>query len=108
MGTSGALLNYVIRKDVPVKHHFANPAEALIQNCPLNGLVYTDEDNRKVFGVIKESIADTQNWDWIKGVNWSQDGRAAMILLRTYFDGPGEVEKRIAHANNAIENLHYK
>ena len=31
-----------------------------------------------------------------------------MILLRTHFDGPGEVEKRIAHANNDMESLHYR
>ena len=30
-----------------------------------------------------------------------------MTLLRTHFDGPGETEKRIAQANNAMENLHY-
>ena len=106
MGTSGVPLNYVIRKDVAAGHQFANPAKALIHECPLNGLVYT-EDNRKVFGVIKQSVADTQNWDWIKSVNRSQDGRATMTLLKTDFDGPLEVERRIAHANNAMENLHY-
>ena len=61
------------------------------------------EDNRKVLEVIKQLVADTQNWDWIKSVNRSQDRRAAMIILRTHFDGPGKVEKRIAHANNAME-----
>ena len=30
-----------------------------------------------------------------------------MTLLWTHFDGPREVEKRIVHANNTIENLHY-
>jgi uncharacterized membrane protein YgcG len=28
-------------------------------------------------------------------------------LLRAHFDGPGEVEKRIANANQAMESLHY-
>ena len=60
-----------------------------------------------VLGVTKQLVADTQNWDWIKSVNRSQDGRAAMTMLRTHFDGTGEVEKRIAHANNAMENLHH-
>ena len=50
-GTSRVPLNYVIRKDVPVGHQFANPAEARVHERPLNGLVYT-KDNRKVFGVI--------------------------------------------------------
>jgi hypothetical protein len=106
LGASGIPLHYIIRKDLAVDHQFANPGEALIHECPLNGLVYT-EDNRKVFGVIKQAVGETQNWNWIKGLNRSQDGRGAMLLLRNHFDGPGEVEKRIAHANNAMEHLHY-
>ena len=105
-GNSGVPLHYVIRKDLPDGHVFANDEERLVHECPLNGLVF-DEDNRKVFGVIKQAVADTQNWDWIKRLNRAQDGRGAMTLLRSHFDGPGEVEKRIAHANNAMEQLHY-
>lgn len=30
-----------------------------------------------------------------------------MNMLRTHFDSPDKAEKRIAHANNAMENLHY-
>lgn len=106
LGNNGIPLHYVIRKDLPPGHVFANTAEQLVHECPLDGLVY-EEDNRKVFGVIKQAVADTQNWDWIKSLNRAQDGRGAMTLLRTHFDGPGEVEKRIAHANNAMEQLHY-
>jgi hypothetical protein len=97
LGASGVPLHCVIRKDLPAGHQFTNPAEASVHECPLNGLVYT-EDNRKVYGVIKQSVADTQNWDWIKTLNQAQDGRGAVTLLRTHFDGPGKVEKRIAHA----------
>jgi hypothetical protein len=86
----------------PVGHQFANPAENLICESPLLGLACT-EDNRKVHGVIKQSVADAQNWDWIKDLNRAQDRRGAMTLLRTHFDGPGKVEKRIAHARNAME-----
>jgi hypothetical protein len=70
----------------------------------LNGLVCA-EDNRKVHGVIKQLVADAQNWDWIKTLNRAQDERGAMTLLRTHFDGPGKVEKRLAHAH-AMEGLH--
>jgi hypothetical protein len=106
LGANGVPLQYVICKATPVGHQFANPAESLIYEVPLLGLAYT-EDNCKVYGIIKQSVADTQNWDWIKGLNRAQDGRGAMTLLRTHFDGPGEVEKRIAHARNAMEGLHY-
>jgi hypothetical protein len=43
----------------------------------------------------------------IKTLNRAQDGRAAMEMLRNHFDGPGEIEKRIAEANQAIDDLHY-
>jgi hypothetical protein len=106
LGANGVPLHHVIRKVAPVSHQFANPAESLICEAPLLGLAHT-EDNRKVCGIIKQLVADTQNWDWIKGLNRAWDGRGAMTLLRTHFDGPGEVEKRIAHARNAMEGLHY-
>jgi hypothetical protein len=84
LGASGVPLHCVACKDLHAGHQFANPAEALVHESPLNGLVHT-EDNRKVCGVIKQSVADTQNWDWIKTLNRpQQDGRGAMTLLRTH------------------------
>jgi hypothetical protein len=105
-GASGVPLNYVVRKEVPAGYTFANDQEALVHSSPLVGTVF-NEDNRKVFGIIKQSVADTTNWDWIKTLNRAQNGRGAIELLRAHFDGPGEVEKRIANANQAMESLHY-
>jgi hypothetical protein len=114
LGASGVPLHCIVCKDLPAGHQLANPAEALVHECPaealvhecpLNGLVHT-EDNRKVCGVIKQPVVDAQNWDWIKTLNRAQDGRGAMTLLRTHFDGPDEVEKHVAHAQNAMEGLH--
>jgi hypothetical protein len=105
-GTSGIPLSYVIRKDVDEDYEFENDMEQLIHACPLQGAVF-DEDNRKVFGIIKQSVADTPNWDWIKTLNRLQDGRRAMQTLRNHFDGPGEVEKRIAIVNQTMSRLHY-
>ena len=56
------------RKELPVGHQLANPAEALLLECPLNGL-FCAGDNRKVFGVTKQAVADPQNWDWTKSLN---------------------------------------
>jgi hypothetical protein len=106
LGANGVPLHCVIRKATPVGHQLANPAESLIYEAPLLGLACT-EDNRKVCGIIKQSAADAQNWDWIKGLNRAQDGRGAVTLLQTHFDGPREVEKRIAHARDAMEGLHH-
>jgi hypothetical protein len=97
LGASGVPLHCVVCNDPPAGHQFANPAEALVHECPSNGLVCT-EDNRKVHGIIKQSVADAQNWDWIETLNRAQDGRGAMTLLRTHFDGRSKVKKRIVHA----------
>jgi hypothetical protein len=44
LGVSGVPLHCVICKDLSIGHQFANPAEALIDECPLEGLVHR-EDN---------------------------------------------------------------
>ena len=105
-GASRVPLNYIIRKDVPDDYVFANDMEELVYSSPLEGAIF-DADNHKVFGIIKQSTADTTNWDWIKTLNRSQDGRMAMQTLRAHYDGPGEVEKRIALANQSLGGLHY-
>lgn len=107
-GASGVPLRYVIHKDIPVGYEFANDQEELINTCPLVGAVF-DEDNRKVFAIIKQSIAETPNWDWIYTLNQAQDGRAAMQMLHAHFDGPGEVEKRMQMqiSRLRLEALHY-
>jgi hypothetical protein len=84
LGANGVPLHHVIRKAAPVGHQ----SESLIYESPLLGLVHT-EDDRKVYGVIKQSVADTQNWDWIKSLNRAQDKRRAVTLLQTHFEGPG-------------------
>jgi hypothetical protein len=104
LGASGVPLHCVICKDLHACHHFASPAEASVHECPLNGLFCT-EDNPKVCDVFKQSVADAQNWDWIKTPHSGQE-RGAVTLLRTHFDGPGEVKKGIAHARNSMEGLH--
>ena len=71
--TSGVSLHYNIRKDLPLGHQFAKPAKALVHKCPLNGLIYA-KDNQQIFGIIKQGMVDTPNWDWIKSLNGAQPG----------------------------------
>jgi hypothetical protein len=105
-GASGVPLNYVVHKEVPVGYTFANDQEALVRSSPLVGTVF-NEDNRNIFGIIKQSVAKTTDWDWIQTLNRAQNGCGAIELLRAHFDGPEVVEKMIAHANQAMESLHY-
>ena len=37
----------------------------------------------------------------------NEDGRSAMINLRTHYDGPGAVLTRIASANQVLKTIHY-
>ena len=44
---------------------------------------------------------------WIESYDDPQHGRNAMIALRSHYNGPGAKLKRIAAANQSLENLHY-
>jgi hypothetical protein len=107
LGASNVPLNYISRKEIPDTYEFENDEETLIHSCPLIGPVF-DSDNRMDFGIIKQALSDTPNWDWIKSLNRAQNGRATMEQLRNHFNGPGEVEKCIATAQKSMEGLHYK
>ena len=84
LGTSGVPLHHITCKDLPPNHQLANPAKALVHECPWNGLVCA-EDNGEVHGLIKQAVANTQSWDWIKSLNQAQDRRGAMTVLGTHF-----------------------
>lgn len=106
-GSSGIPLAYVIRKDIDDDYEFDGEVEQLIYDAPLEGPVY-QVDNRQVYRILKSKLTGTDSWDWIKKYDRTQDGRKTMLTLRTHYDGPGEVQKRIAKAEASINLLHYK
>jgi hypothetical protein len=56
LGVSGIPFHHVVRKDLPLGHQIANPAESLIHECTfLNGLVHA-EGNRKVFSIVEQAM----------------------------------------------------
>ena len=108
-GASGVPLAYVIRKEIEDvdDYVFENDVERLIHEAPLEGPVF-NADNHQVYRIIKSKLVGTDNWEWISQYDRTENGRATMNTLRTHYDGPGEITKRVARAEAQIQSLHYK
>jgi hypothetical protein len=57
---------------------------------------------------LKGLTVGTDAWEWIKLHDRSQDGHLAFQTLREHYDGPGEIDHRIALAKQQLKELHYK
>ena len=64
------------------------------------------KDNKKVWGILKSLLLDTDGWTWIE--DHENNGRAAYQALSDHYDGPGQTEKRVAEARGILKQLHYK
>lgn len=108
-GVSGIPLAYVIRKEIldVDDYVFENEVERLIHEAPHEGPAFA-ADNQQVYRIIQSKLVGTENYEWISKYETSQDGRSTMNTLRTHYDGPGEVKRRIARAEAQIEALYYK
>ena len=108
-GVSGIPLAYVIRKEIldVEDYEFENEVERLIHEAPHDGPAFA-ADNQQVYRIIQSKLVGTENYEWISQYETSQDGRSTMNTLRTHYDGPGEIKRRIARAEAQIEALHYK
>ena len=106
-GVTGIPLYYVGREDkTPAEIQQLDEGGKLIYQAPLRGNAFK-ADNKKHYSILKQFLANTDAWQWIESYDDSQHGRNAMIALRTHYDGPGARLKRIAAANQSLENLHY-
>ena len=106
-GITRVPLNYVIRKDEPEGHTFVTETERLIYAAPLVGRAF-ESDTQSVYRILKAQIIGTDAWEWIKSYDRKKDGRLAFRTLRQHYDGPGEVDKRIALARQQVKELHYR
>ena len=104
-GKNNTPLMYVIRKprppDAPA---FISAAEEQIYSTAQTGPAYI-QDRQKVFQVLTQLLGSTRSWTWISEFEKNKDGKAAFESLRRHFDGPGEIEKRLAFAYNIINNI---
>jgi hypothetical protein len=106
-GVRGVPLNYVIRKPLPPGHMLYGREEQLTFDAPLHGPDFL-LDAANVYGKLKQQTIGTNAWEWIKQFELSKNGRDAMLALRQHYDGPAEVDRRIALARQQIKELFYR
>ena len=102
----GAPLCYVIRKDLPPNTNW-NTLDALQQRIytpSLQGFAF-DIDTKTVLTLLKELCLGTDAEVWIQNIRC---GRAAMLALRSHYDGPDEAKKRTLEAESKLKSLFYK
>jgi hypothetical protein len=71
----------------------------------LQGRAY-HKDNQKVFKILTQLLSGTGAWTWIRGSEPSKNGKGAYELLRTHYNGPGQIKKRLGYVRNILANTH--
>jgi hypothetical protein len=96
-------LAYVIREDeVPqVNQAFQTEHHRLIAITPLLGVEY-DEDNGRVFDILKSLLVNGPAWTWMRAYNNTRNGHQAWISLVNHFEGDAEWDRVKDHAYSSI------
>ncbi len=81
--------------------------ERRIYQAPLQGVHYR-ADTRSVWLVLKNLLADTTAWEWIRSHEKTQSDQAAMESLRQHYDGRDQRHARIATATNTLQSAHIR
>jgi hypothetical protein len=106
-GRNDTPLIYVIRKPRDAAAAFESEEEERVYQTAQNGPAYK-RDREKVFAILTQLLSGTPAWTWISSHESSKNGKAAFEALRQHYDGPGQVEKRLAYAYNILNNTHYR
>ena len=110
-GALGILLDYVVRRYMPVTWNpttdAANKHECLKYQALMTGPSY-ETDRMTVCGELKACCLDSEGWACIKRFDRQKDGRLAMEGLRAHYKVVGEYNKPIAWETATIENAHYR
>ena len=105
-GVNGAPLSYIIRKDLPAgtQWNSLDAMEQRVHTPPLQGFAF-DIDTKTVLTYLKELCISTDAETWIKNIKC---GRAAMVALRSHYDGTDEAKKRVLESKAQIKYIFYK
>ena len=68
----------------------------------------TKRDKQKVFKILIQLLSGTPAWMWISSHEKAKNGKRAFEALQNHYDGPGQVEKRLAYAYGILTNTYYK
>ena len=106
VGANKEPLRYVVREqNAPAE--FADDFERRLYQLPLTGAAF-EEDNRKVYHLLKAFLIDTPGWAWIEHYNATEHGRGAFWAWADHYNGQGELSKRTQMAKATLQSLHYK
>ena len=65
-------------------------------------------DNKVAYLLFKQHIVDTTAWAWAEPFDKKQDFRGAWLAVGDYFNGPGELSKRVNLAKATLKDVYYK
>ena len=66
------------------------------------------ESDNKTTDILKQWLVDTSAWAWVEPFDKKQDFRKAYFSVEHYFNGPGQVSKRVHHAKAKLKTVFYK
>jgi len=102
-------LAYIIKENENPQANQAYQTEhhRLIALTPLIGVEY-DEDNGRVFDILKSLLVNGPAWTWMRAYNNTRNGRQAWISLVTHFEGDARRDrvKDMAYASIAAARYH--
>ena len=105
-GTNGENLRYVVHsQNIPAG--FADAEERRMFSLSLNGPGF-EEDNRRVYRILKSFLVNTQGYNWIQQYDITENGRQAYLAWSGHYNREGEFTKRAHIATKKLEILHYK
>jgi len=110
-GVTKIPLSYVIRDDVQPPavdppNGYDSFQHELTARAP-HGNEYYQQDNHKVYDLLKESIGSTNEFTWIKGFERTKNGREAFISYRNHVLGRSRRSNIVSKAERTLEVTKY-
>jgi hypothetical protein len=107
-GTHNIPLAYVIHEDKapPLNKVHQSEHHRLISITPLLGIEF-EEDNRKVFDLLKSWTLNGPAWTWMRAYNATRNGRQAWIALIAHFEADAQRDRVKDQAYAAIASARY-
>jgi hypothetical protein len=106
IGAQKEPLRYVVREEI-APEQFADENERRMYQIRINNSAF-EEDNRKVYRLLKSFLINTAGWAWIERYNATENGRKAFQAWAEHYNGQGELSKRTSLAKARIKGLHYR
>jgi hypothetical protein len=113
LGRAKTPLAYVVRADDTVlasqndpPTNYATIQEEMVARMPHTNLAYR-EDNIKVWEIIRDSLHESEAFNWIKRSERRRDGRSAYLALTTHYLGASKNETLRNQADTRLMQTFY-